>query len=80
MDIEREGEADADRRKFLAVAGKFAVTVPPAMTFLLATTLNSSAIAKSDKGNEGCGNGDDGDNTDNNREDPPGCDGRPDGT
>jgi hypothetical protein len=80
MDTKREDEAVADRRRFLAAAGKFAVTVPPAMTFLLTTSLDSSAVPKSDKGNEGCGNGDDGDNTGKNREDQPGCDGRPDGT
>ena len=72
--------SDADRREFLRTAGKFAVVVPPTMTFLLSTTLNSDAIAKSNKGNEGCGNGADGDPSGKNREDPPGCEGRPDGT
>lgn len=37
----------ADRRRFLAAAGKFAVVVPPAMTVLLATTMSSPAIAAS---------------------------------
>jgi hypothetical protein len=45
--MQDEDEAVADRRKFLAAAGKFAVTVPPAMTFLLTTTLSSNAIASS---------------------------------
>jgi hypothetical protein len=40
----REG---TDRRAFLATAGKFAVVVPPAMTMLLSTTMNSPAIAAS---------------------------------
>jgi hypothetical protein len=36
-----------DRRAFLTTAGKFAVVVPPAMTMLLSTTMNSPAIAQS---------------------------------
>lgn len=39
--------ARSDRRAFLKSAGTLAATVPPAMTFLLSTTLASSAIAKS---------------------------------
>jgi hypothetical protein len=41
------GEADADRRDFLAKAGRFALVVPPAMTLLLSTTMSSPAIAHS---------------------------------
>ena len=41
-DIERE-----DRRAFLASAGKFALVAPPAVTFLLSTTMSTSAIAQS---------------------------------
>ncbi len=37
----------ADRRAFLASAGKFAVGVPPALVVLLSTSMNSSAIAAS---------------------------------
>jgi hypothetical protein len=37
----------ADRRKFLADAGRFAVSVPPTMVFLLSTTMSSPAIAQS---------------------------------
>lgn len=52
---------DHDRRAFLVNAGKFAVVVPPAMTLLLSTTMNSPAIAASavsvPKGNNGVGNG-----------------------
>jgi hypothetical protein len=50
---------DADRRAFISTAGKFAVVVPPSMTFLLSTSLNSSAIAQSAivYGNNGVGNG-----------------------
>lgn len=46
----------ADRRAFLTTAGKFAAVVPPAMTVLLSTTMNSPAIAQSN-GNNGVGNG-----------------------
>jgi hypothetical protein len=38
---------DDDRRKFLAGCGKFAVVTPPAITMLLSTSLNSTAIAHS---------------------------------
>jgi len=37
----------AERRSFLAAAGRFAIVVPPAMTVLLATTMSSPAIAAS---------------------------------
>lgn len=51
-------EANEDRRKFLAVCGKFAAVTPPAITLLLSTSLNSTAIAKSGgQGNNGYGNG-----------------------
>jgi hypothetical protein len=56
-------QADEDRRKFLAACGKFAVVTPPAITLLLSTSLNSTAVANSngkdkDKpGNNGFGNG-----------------------
>ncbi|MCF8707390.1 hypothetical protein [Rhizorhapis sp. SPR117] len=53
-----------DRRRFLKTCGRFAATVPPAMTILLSTSLSSAAIAKSGggggggpKGNNGVGNG-----------------------
>ena len=57
-----ENEAEiADRRKFLAACGKFAVVTPPAITMLLSTSLTSDAIAASSgniaKGNNGVGNG-----------------------
>jgi len=45
-----EDDADADRRKFLATCGKFAVVTPPAITMLLSTSLHSSAIAHSGGG------------------------------
>jgi hypothetical protein len=55
---EAEAAAAADRRKFLASCGKFAVVTPPAITLLLSTSLNSTAIAHSGgKGNNGWGNG-----------------------
>jgi hypothetical protein len=49
-----------DRRKFLATCGKFAIVTPPALTLLLSTSLNSTAIAASsgnNNGNNGYGNG-----------------------
>lgn len=55
--------ATEDRRKFLQTCGKFALTVPPAMTMLLSTSLVSPAIAQTagepgnGKGNNGVGNG-----------------------
>jgi hypothetical protein len=53
--------AETDRRAFLTDAGKFAATLPPAMTLLLSTTMNSPAIAQSpggkEHGNNGVGNG-----------------------
>ncbi len=45
-----------DRRKFLASCGKFAVVTPPAITLLLSTSLNSTAVAQS-AGNNGNHNG-----------------------
>jgi hypothetical protein len=55
--------ADDDRRKFLATCGKFAIVTPPALTLLLSTSLNSTAIASSSghherHGNNGFGDGD----------------------
>jgi hypothetical protein len=38
---------DEGRRDFLAACGKFAITVPPAMTVLLSSSLSSPAIARS---------------------------------
>lgn len=69
---------DDDRRKFLASCGKFAVVTPPAITMLLSTSLNSTAVASSgaggssggrgDRGNNGYGNGG-GDGSPNGKED-----------
>ncbi|MFL5236034.1 MAG: hypothetical protein ACJ8EL_00220 [Rhizomicrobium sp.] len=53
-----EAASDADRRKFLTACGRFAVVTPPAITLLLSTSLNSTAIAHSGgRGNNGVGNG-----------------------
>jgi hypothetical protein len=57
-----EAELIEERRRFLASCGKFAVVTPPAITLLLSTSLNSSAIAQSGgrpdaNGNNGFGNG-----------------------
>jgi len=49
-DVKQESdspEAEADRRDFLAHAGKLAFTIPPAMMLLLSTTMSSPAIAQS---------------------------------
>jgi hypothetical protein len=40
-------QSENDRRSFLKSCGRFAATVPPAMTMMLATSLTSNAIAKS---------------------------------
>jgi len=45
-----ENAADEDRRKFLASCGRFAAVTPPAVTFLLSTSLNSQAVASSGGG------------------------------
>lgn len=51
-------EANEDRRKFLASCGKFAIVTPPAITMLLSTSLNSTAVAHSNGGGgNGGGNG-----------------------
>ena len=69
---ESEIASDADRRKFLAACGKFAVVTPPAMTLLLSTSLTSTAMTRSGgmsgKGNNGYGDGG-GDGTPNGKED-----------
>ena len=56
-----EDDSEADRRKFLATCGKFAVVTPPAITMLLSTSLTSNAITASHggvvHGNNGPGNG-----------------------
>ena len=57
-DLISDTSADEDRRKFLATCGKFAAVTLPAITMLLSTSLNSTAIARSGaKGNNGFGNG-----------------------
>lgn len=54
-----EPKASADRRAFLAAAGRFAIITPPAMTILLSTSLSSPAIAASGRGGYGGGSGGD---------------------
>lgn len=58
-DGQRDGSDNVanDRRAFLATAGKFAVSVPPAMVLLLSTSMNSPAIAQSAGGPCGCSKG-----------------------
>jgi|SRR5436190_12485023 hypothetical protein len=43
----QQTEPNEDRRKFLATCGKFAILVPPALTFLISTSLDSPAGARS---------------------------------
>ena len=50
LNSKNEAASDADRRKFLATCGKFAVVTPPAITMLLSTSLTSTAIAGSNYG------------------------------
>ena len=56
-------EVANDRREFVKAAGKLALLAPPAMTFLLSTSMSSDAIAASggaphpQGGGEGGGNG-----------------------
>ncbi|WP_081643410.1 hypothetical protein [Sphingobium bisphenolivorans] len=50
---ENHSAATDDRRGFLKTCGKFAATVPPAMTILLSTSLTSPAIAQSASGGGG---------------------------
>ena len=50
-------EADGDRRAFLKNCGRYAAITPPAVTFLLSTSMSSKAIAAS-SGRPGYGNGD----------------------
>jgi hypothetical protein len=50
-------DANEDRRQFLASCGKFAVVTPPAITMLLSTSLNSTAVAHSSGHGNGHGNG-----------------------
>ena len=39
------GQPEAERRKFLASCGRFAIVTPPALTVLMSTSLTSHAIA-----------------------------------
>jgi len=55
--VEGQDSMDEDRRKFLAVCGKFAVVTPPTLTVLLSTSLNSTAVAKSGGGDGGSSSG-----------------------
>ena len=57
METEKETGALDDRRDFLKKCGKFAVITPPAVTFLLSTSMSSKAIAAS-SGRPGHGFGD----------------------
>jgi hypothetical protein len=59
--IDTATSVDDDRRKFLAACGKFAVVTPPALTVLLSTSLNSTAMARSG-GNQSGGDPDGGHN------------------
>jgi len=57
--VEPEARAeDNARREFLKKAGRFAAVTPPAVSFLLTTTMNSSAVAASGGTRPGWGFGD----------------------
>lgn len=64
---ETDHAADKDRRKFLASCGKFAIVTPPAVTLLLSTSLNSTAIAHSSGQRGGRDHGRDRDDDDDDR-------------
>ncbi len=53
MDNQLNSSVTEDRRNFLKTCGRFAATVPPAMTILLSTSLSSEAIAASSGGGGG---------------------------
>jgi hypothetical protein len=54
-------DADLARRTFLKSCGKFAVVTPPAISFLLSTSLDSPAVAASGaNGSSGSSPGDNG--------------------
>ena len=55
--INRENEADADRRKFLTTCGKFAVVTPPAVTLLLSTSLTGAIAPSTGRGIQGSAGG-----------------------
>ena len=59
MDLKKDAsdEHEAERRKFLAQCGRFAIATPPAITMLMSTSLTSQAIAKSGGGGYGKGHG-----------------------
>jgi len=52
-ETEPQDRTDQDRRDFLVRCGRFAAVTPPALTFLLSTSLKSSAIAQSSGGPKG---------------------------
>jgi hypothetical protein len=47
MEQDTHRETQDDRREFLKKCGQFAVVTPPAVTFLLSTSMSSQAIASS---------------------------------
>ena len=53
--VNAASESDADRRRFLATCGRFAVVTLPVLTTLMSTGLTSQAIAKSGGGPRGGG-------------------------
>ena len=56
MTPENEPRPEDDRRAFLRKCGSFALVTPPAVTFLLSTSMSSKAIAMSSgRGGDGGG-------------------------
>lgn len=54
---DRDDGPDEERREFLKKCGKFAAVTPPAVTFLLSTSMSSKAIAASAGSGGGGGGG-----------------------
>ncbi len=53
-----EGRTEVDgRREFIKKIGKLAALTPPAITMLLATSMNSTAVIASGGGSRGSNNG-----------------------
>jgi hypothetical protein len=51
--LDSELAVEADRRKFIAACGRFAVVTAPAMTMLLSTSVKSKAVVASGGGSAG---------------------------
>ena len=77
MQSDDEVKGQDDRRSFLKKCGTFAVVTPPAVTFLLSTSMSSKAIAKSGGGGGGAKPGNGFGDTNHEHSGPPGQNGGP---